>query len=65
MVRLRPAPKLSDHVPVATPTDLLESPQLAARGFFRDVDVAGRRVTVPGPPYRFADLDVGPRSSAR
>jgi benzylsuccinate CoA-transferase BbsE subunit len=47
--------------PVATPADLLESPQLAARGFFRDVDVAGRRVTVPGPPYRFAGMDVGPR----
>jgi len=49
--------------PVATPADLLESPQLAARGFFRDVEVAGRRVTVPGPPYRFAGLEVGPRSS--
>ena len=48
---------------VATPADLLESPQLAARGFFRDVEVAGRRVTVPGPPHRFAGLDVGPRSS--
>ena len=43
--------------------DLLESSQLAARGFFRDVEVAGRRVTVPGPPYRFAGLDVGPQSS--
>ena len=49
--------------PVATLADLLESPQLAARGFFRDVEVAGRRVTVPGPPYRFAGLDVGPQSS--
>ena len=46
--------------PVATPADLLASPQLAARGFFREVEVAGRRVTVPGPPYRFAGLDVGP-----
>jgi crotonobetainyl-CoA:carnitine CoA-transferase CaiB-like acyl-CoA transferase len=51
--------------PVAIPADLLESPQLAARGFFRDVEVAGRRMTVPGPPYRFAGLDVGPRSSPR
>jgi len=47
--------------PVATPADLLVSPQLAARGFFRTVDVAGQPVTVPGPPYRFAGLDVGPR----
>lgn len=51
--------------PVATPADLLESPQLAARRFFREVEVAGRRVTVPGPPYRFTGLDVGPRSSPR
>ena len=47
--------------PVATPADLLDSPQLAARGFFREVEVAGRVVTVPGPPYRFAGLAVGPR----
>ncbi|HVH22023.1 MAG TPA: CoA transferase [Pseudonocardia sp.] len=47
--------------PVATPADLLNSPQLAARGFFREVEVAGRLVTVPGPPYRFAGLAVGPR----
>ena len=51
--------------PVATLADLLESPQLAARGFFRDVEVATRRVTVPGPPYRFPGLDVGPRNSPR
>jgi benzylsuccinate CoA-transferase BbsE subunit len=41
--------------PVATPADLLDSPQLSARGFFRQVEVGGRRVTVPGPPYRFVD----------
>ena len=46
--------------PVSTPADLLASPQLVARGFFREIDVAGQRVTVPGPPYRFAGLDVGP-----
>ncbi len=39
-----------------------------ANGLFRCRDgwvVAGRRVTVPGPPYRFAGLEVGPRSSPR
>jgi benzylsuccinate CoA-transferase BbsE subunit len=46
--------------PVATPADLLDSPQLAARGFFRTVEFQGRSVTVPGSPYRFAGLDVRP-----
>jgi benzylsuccinate CoA-transferase BbsE subunit len=48
--------------PVATPEDLLNDPQLAARDYFRVVEVEGRRVTLPGPPYRFRTSDVGPRS---
>jgi benzylsuccinate CoA-transferase BbsE subunit len=48
--------------PVATPEDLLADPQLVARDYFRVVEVEGRRVTLPGPPYRFRTSDVGPRS---
>ena len=46
--------------PVSTPDDLLSNPQLEARQFFRTVDVNGSPVTVPGAPYRFRGLDVGP-----
>ncbi len=48
--------------PVATPEDLLADPQLVARDYFRVVEVDGRRVTLPGPPYRFRTSDVGPRT---
>jgi benzylsuccinate CoA-transferase BbsE subunit len=47
--------------PVATPSDLLASPQLAARGFFRTVAAGDRQITVPGAPYRFDGADVGPQ----
>ena len=48
--------------PVATPSDLLENPQLLARNYFRSVEVGGAQVTLPGPPYRFRSAEVGPRS---
>jgi benzylsuccinate CoA-transferase BbsE subunit len=48
--------------PVATPEDLLGDPQLLARDYFRIVDVEGVAATLPGPPYRFATSDVGPRA---
>ena len=48
--------------PVATPEDLLRDPQLVARDYFRVVEVEGKRVTLPGPPYRFRTSDVGPRT---
>jgi crotonobetainyl-CoA:carnitine CoA-transferase CaiB-like acyl-CoA transferase len=39
----------------AHPSDLLESEQLAARGFFQEVgDGYGATLTVPGVPYRFS-----------
>ncbi len=39
----------------AMPSDLLSSPQLAHRGFFREVDDGrGGCVRVPGPPYQFS-----------
>jgi benzylsuccinate CoA-transferase BbsE subunit len=50
--------------PVATPHDLLTDPQLLARNYFRVIDVEGLPATLPGPPYRFATSDVGPRSAA-
>jgi crotonobetainyl-CoA:carnitine CoA-transferase CaiB-like acyl-CoA transferase len=39
----------------ATPNDLLVSPQLAHRGFLRELqDVDGIALQVPGPPYRLS-----------
>lgn len=51
--------------PVSTPEDLLDNPQLTARNFYREVDVDGVSVTVPGPPYRFGGLTVGPGEAVR
>lgn len=51
--------------PVSTPEDLLHNPQLTARNFYREVDVDGVGVTVPGPPYRFEGLAVGPGETGR
>jgi benzylsuccinate CoA-transferase BbsE subunit len=50
--------------PVSTPRDLLANEQLQHRGFFRPLTVDGRTLDFPGPPYRFATLDVGPRPAA-
>ncbi|WP_435121787.1 CaiB/BaiF CoA transferase family protein [Amycolatopsis thermoflava] len=47
--------------PVCTPDDLLASPQLTERGFFREIDVDGVSVVFPGAPYRFAGAEVGPQ----
>jgi benzylsuccinate CoA-transferase BbsE subunit len=50
--------------PVNDVADLFESPQLAARGFFRTVVPAelGRELRVPGRPYRLAgEAGVAPR----
>jgi len=42
--------------PVLSPRDMLASPQLAAREFFREVTArdSGRKITVPRPPYQFS-----------
>lgn len=44
-------------VPTGTPKDIVESPQMAARGFMRDVEhpELGRSVQYPGPPYRLPE----------
>ncbi|MEV6781267.1 CoA transferase [Streptomyces sp. NPDC051098] len=46
--------------PVSTPEDLLSSPQLVDRGFFRTVLVNGRALAFPGSPYRFDGMDISP-----
>lgn len=46
--------------PVSTPSDLLASPQLAGRAFFRQIAVGDEVLTFPGSPYRFERLDVAP-----
>lgn len=51
--------------PVSTPEDLLANEQLRARGFFRQIPVDGETVTVPGAPYRFEGVEVGPVSPRR
>ncbi len=46
---------------VASTGDLLANDQLAARGFWQEVDVEGSRGVMPGDPVR---LESGPRSGA-
>lgn len=48
--------------PVATPDDLLVNPQLTTRDFFRTLSIDGHDTAFPGPPYRFANTWVGPRT---
>jgi crotonobetainyl-CoA:carnitine CoA-transferase CaiB-like acyl-CoA transferase len=37
--------------PLREPAELLVSPQLAHRRFYRELEVGGRKVTAPGPPF--------------
>lgn len=48
--------------PVSTPEDLLANEQLLARGFFRQIQIDGGAMTVPGAPYRFEGVEIGPVS---
>lgn len=51
--------------PIATATDLFDSPQLLSRGFLRDVElVDGERMTLPGLPYHMAGVALPPVSRA-
>ncbi len=45
---------------VASATDLLESPQLASRDYFREVDFADGKLTLPGLPYVLTGVDLPP-----
>ncbi len=51
--------------PVQTVADLADSPQLAARGFWRAVEhpIAGG-IELPGPPWRFSRSPAGPTGAA-
>jgi len=40
--------------PLREPAEQLNSPQLAHRGFWRPVDIAGRTMQAPGPPFGLA-----------
>ena len=53
--------------PLREPAEQLASPQLAHRRFFREVNVAGRAVRVPGPPFGLpaADDEVPAGASAQ
>ncbi len=37
--------------PLREPVEQLDSPQLAHRNFYRELDIGGRRVKAPGPPF--------------
>ncbi len=52
--------------PANSPKDLVESPQLKARGYFVDVEgpEPGRTLTMPGVPYRMAESPAGVRHRA-
>lgn len=39
------------YAPIETPAEVLESPQMAARGFFESADLDGEEVKVPGLPF--------------
>lgn len=49
--------------PVNSPKDLLQSPQLSARGYFREIEhpELGREITYPGPPYQLSLTPAGIR----
>jgi benzylsuccinate CoA-transferase BbsE subunit len=52
--------------PVNTPAEVLTDPQLAARGFFREIanQETGAVANVPSPPYRFGDRESPPVQAA-
>src|SRR4029077_11464926 len=49
--------------PLREPAEQLDSPQLTHRNFWRPLDVGGRRIKAPGPPFglRIAQPDRPPR----
>ncbi len=47
--------------PLRDPAELLVSPQLAHRRFYRALEIGGRNVTAPGPPF---GLTLAPRGHA-
>ena len=49
--------------PLREPAEQLASPQLAHRNFFRELDIGGRRVAAPGPPFGL-QITTGKRDAA-
>jgi crotonobetainyl-CoA:carnitine CoA-transferase CaiB-like acyl-CoA transferase len=52
--------------PIQSPNEILESPQLKARGFFTDLEHSelGSVISYPGMPYRFSSRYSMPRKRA-
>ncbi len=50
--------------PVNDAEDLRNSPQLRAREFWRTVDSPVGKIEIPGPPWNFSDVELGPASRA-
>lgn len=50
--------------PVQTLRDLIDDPQLAARGAWRETSIAGAMMRVPGPPAHLSDATWEPRGPA-
>jgi crotonobetainyl-CoA:carnitine CoA-transferase CaiB-like acyl-CoA transferase len=48
--------------PLREPAEQLASPQLAHRGFWRPLDIGGRRIKAPGPPFGARIVNTGPPS---
>jgi crotonobetainyl-CoA:carnitine CoA-transferase CaiB-like acyl-CoA transferase len=46
--------------PLREPAEQFASPQLAHRGFYRPVDIAGRVLRMPGPPFGLRIAGTGP-----
>lgn len=53
--------------PLREPTEQLDSPQLAHRGYYRRLTIGGRTVKAPGAPFGLMLIDAGnrPKGSAR
>jgi crotonobetainyl-CoA:carnitine CoA-transferase CaiB-like acyl-CoA transferase len=51
--------------PLREPAEQLASPQLAHRGFFRPLEVGGRTVKAPGPPFGLHVANEGKHSEDR
>src|SRR5204863_540756 len=51
--------------PLREPAELLASPQLAHRNFWRSLDIGGRRIKAPGPPFGINIAHSAPRSERR
>src|SRR6516225_9119139 len=49
--------------PLREPAEQLASPQLEHRNFYRPLDIAGRRIKAPGPPFGLRVTDSGGKAA--